>query len=485
MAQDKFKKKIATNSIANMASFSSLMHKDGPAKIKALEHSPSASEKRYRSLVESTSDWIWEVDREGRYTFSNRNVTDILGYPIKEVLGRTPFDFMPKPEAQRIRKVFGTIAADRRPFSGLENINRHRSGRKLVLETSGVPIFDNKGKFCGFRGIDRDITARKHLEEELRRSHDRLEKRVMQTTLGIAEKQDSLEKEIIVRKHIETELASRESQFRSLVETLNEGFGIVDAEGRLTYVNGKVLEILGYSQIEMLGKKISDFMDERNRRAHKRQMGMRQKGIDAPYEIQFTTKGGRPIATIVSPRAILDADGKFQGSFAVITDIRAMKSAEKDLRRREKQLKEKTRRLQEMNTALEVLLRKREQDKAIIQKRILHNLKRLIEPYLDALGETRMNERQRFLVGVLRTNLAEVMSPFSEQSLLNRADLTRTELEVANLVRLGKSTTQIAETMGTSYKTAETHRWRIRKKLGLNHRRANLMGYLSRLHDPV
>jgi len=101
-----------------------------------------------------------------------------------------------------------------------------------------------------------------------------------------------------------------------------------------------------------------------------------------------------------------------------------------------------------MNTALEVLLRKREQDKTIIQKRILHNLKRLIEPYLDALSETRMSERQRFLVGVLKTNLAEVMSPFSEQSLLNRADLTRTELEVANLVRLGKSTIQIANTMG-------------------------------------
>jgi len=446
---------------------------------------PLASELQYRSMVESTSDWIWEVDREGRYTFSNRKVADIMGYSIEEILGRTPFDFMPPAEAVRIRKAFGAIAASRKPFSGLENINLHKSGRQLVLETSGVPIFDEQGEFRGFRGIDREITARKQAEKELHRSYDGMEKKVKQTSLEIAEKQVALEHEITIRKHIENELANRERQFQSLVEALNEGFGIVDADTRLTYVNGKVLEILGYSSNEVLGKKISDFMDARNRRLYKKQIGMRQEGIDTPYEIQFKTKDGRTISTIVSPRGTFGVDGSFQGSYAVITDISAMKNAEKVLRRREQQLREKTRRLQEMNTALGVLLRKREQDKTIIQKRILLNLKRLVAPYLEALGETRMSERQRFLVEVLRSNLIEVMSPFSDRPLLDKADLTRTELEVANLVRLGKSTTQIADALGVSYKTAETHRWRIRKKLGLNRRRISLMSYLSRSHDPV
>ncbi|MCK7512434.1 MAG: PAS domain-containing protein [Desulfobacterales bacterium] len=179
----------------------------------------------------------------------------------------------------------------------------------------------------------------------------------------------------------------------------------MDAEGRLTYVNGKLLEMLGYARSEVVGKKVSDFMDERNRRLHKKQLAMRQKGIETPYEIQFATKDGRTITTIVSPRATFDANGQFQGSFAVITDISAMKTAEKALRRREQQLREKTLRLQEMNTALEVLLRKREQDKTIIQKRILANLRRLVAPYLDTLADTRLSERQRFLVGVLKSNL--------------------------------------------------------------------------------
>jgi DNA-binding CsgD family transcriptional regulator len=214
-------------------------------------------------------------------------------------------------------------------------------------------------------------------------------------------------------------------------------------------------------------------------------MGIRQKGIETPYEIQFTTKDGSIITTIVSPRARFDANGRFQGSLAVTTDISALKSAEKNLRRREQQLREKTMRLQEMNTALEVLLRKREQDKTIIQKKILINLRRLVAPYLDSLSDTRLSERQRFLVDTLKSNLSEVMSPFSERLSSGPIDLTKTELEIANLVRLGKSTTQIAAALNISYKTAETHRWRIRKKLDLTHKKANLMSYLSRLQDPV
>jgi DNA-binding CsgD family transcriptional regulator len=108
-----------------------------------------------------------------------------------------------------------------------------------------------------------------------------------------------------------------------------------------------------------------------------------------------------------------------------------------------------------------------------------------VAPYLNALADTRLSERQRFLVGVLKANLDEVLSPFTTRLSTAPIDLTRTELEVANLVKLGKSTDQIASALNITYKTAETHRWRIRKKLGLTHRKANLMSFLSKLDDPV
>jgi len=435
-------------------------------------------EQKFRAIVEFTSDWIWEVDPDGRYTFSNKVVADILGYRPEEILGRTPFDFMPSAEAQHIQRVFSDLAAARKPFSGLENTNLHRSGRQVVLETSGVPIFDEKGEFRGFRGIDRDVTARKELEEGLK-------KKIKRTALEVAAQQSNLQQEITIRKHIHAELTQSENQFRSLVETLNEGIGIVDAEGGLTYVNAKFSEMLGCTRSEMLGKKISDFTDARNRRLIRKQLAMRQRGIERPYEIQFNTKDGGTITTIVSPRAMLDVNGRFQGSFAVITDISAMKTAEKVLRRREHQLREKTLRMEEMNTALEVLLRKREQDKTLIQNRILSNVRRLVLPYLDSLAETRLNERQRSLVGIMKSNIGEVMSPFIERLSADPIDLTQTELEVASLVRLGKSTQQIAAALNISYKTAETHRWRIRKKLGLTHQKANLATALRRIQNPV
>jgi PAS domain S-box-containing protein len=329
------------------------------------------------------------------------------------------------------------------------------------------------------------VTARKRLDDELKQAHDDLEIKVKKTISEIEAKQTTLQDEMRIRKQSQADLIQSENQFRILLETLNEGFGIVDSEGRFSYANQKMLDILGRSRTAVVGEKCSDFLDERNRHILKKQLSMRKTGIENPYEMQFTSKDGKIISTIVSPRGLFDKRGRFKGSFAAITDISDMKASEKALRRREQQLKAKTLRLQEMNSALEVLLRKREQDKSIIQRRILANLGRLVIPYLDSLANTRLSERQRFLVDVVKSNLREILSPFSEKLSAQQIALTRAELQVANLVKLGKSTEQIASDLSISYKTAETHRLRIRKKLGLTHQKANLMSFLSKLDDPV
>jgi PAS domain S-box-containing protein len=128
------------------------------------------SELRFRSLVETTSDWVWEVDRNAVYRYASPKIFDLLGYEPEEVLGRTPFDLMPPEEARRVRGIYGTIVAAQRPFRFLENTNFHKDGHTVVLESSGVPVYDNNGAFRGYRGIDRDITERKRLEEEILRA---------------------------------------------------------------------------------------------------------------------------------------------------------------------------------------------------------------------------------------------------------------------------------------------------------------------------
>jgi len=118
------------------------------------------NEERFRSLVETTSDWIWEVDARGMYTYASPKVGDLLGYTPEEVVGKTPFDFMPPADAARVGRQFAEIAAARRPFDRLENTNLRKDGSQVMIETSGVPIFDRDGKLAGYRGIDRDITER-------------------------------------------------------------------------------------------------------------------------------------------------------------------------------------------------------------------------------------------------------------------------------------------------------------------------------------
>lgn len=128
------------------------------------------SQERYRDLVETVSDWVWEIDADGRYTYASPKVRDLLGYAPEEVLGLTPFDLMPEAEAHRLRAVFREIAAKRAPFGGIENVNRHKDGRLIVLETSGQPVFGPGGQFRGYRGMDRDISERKGLEAQLRQT---------------------------------------------------------------------------------------------------------------------------------------------------------------------------------------------------------------------------------------------------------------------------------------------------------------------------
>ncbi len=135
---------------------------------KAAELAVKQSEERYRHLVDSSNDWVWEVDATGVYTYASPRVRDVLGYEPEEIIGKDPFDLMPPEEAERVGGIFASIVAEQREFRGLENTNIHKDGHLVVLETNGVPWFDDGGRFGGYRGMDRDITQRKRTEESLR-----------------------------------------------------------------------------------------------------------------------------------------------------------------------------------------------------------------------------------------------------------------------------------------------------------------------------
>jgi PAS domain S-box-containing protein len=150
-----------------------------------IEESLRKSEERFRALTESTSDWIWETDKDGRYTYASPRIEELLGYAPEEVIGRTPFDFMSQDEAKRVSKIFRDIVQTRRPFTAVENTNLHKNGKEMILETSGIPIFNAKGELAGYRGIDLNITERKRSEEKLNHTLSLLEATIESTADGI------------------------------------------------------------------------------------------------------------------------------------------------------------------------------------------------------------------------------------------------------------------------------------------------------------
>jgi PAS domain S-box-containing protein len=146
-----------------------------------------ASERRFRDVASVSADWIWEIDREGRYTFASGRIQDVLGYRPDEILGRTPFDFMAPADAERTRSAFEAIAQRREIFRDLENTNLHKDGSLRHILTSGVPILDDGGALVGYRGIDRDVTARVQAEASLRASEERLRLHAENSPLAVIE----------------------------------------------------------------------------------------------------------------------------------------------------------------------------------------------------------------------------------------------------------------------------------------------------------
>lgn len=159
------------------------------------------------------------------------------------------------------------------------------------------------------------------------------------------ENDKSAAEETLLKRNRELEeanarLRESEERYRLLVENMNDGLVIQDTEGRVTYVNDKFCEITGYDRDEFLGKPVTDFLDEENKKIYRDQMVQHVKGICKPYENAWMKKDCGLLPTLVSPQIIHDTHGDFMGSFAVVTDISERKNAEEQRRNMESQLQQ-------------------------------------------------------------------------------------------------------------------------------------------------
>ncbi|NLX18980.1 MAG: PAS domain S-box protein, partial [Desulfobulbus sp.] len=144
------------------------------------------SGERLRALVETTSDWIWETDAEGAYTYCSPKVNDLLGFLPEELIGKHLVDLVSMKEVERTGRIFKKLIESRKPFSGFETVCQARDGRVLVIEKNGVPVFNDSGDLIGYRGVARDISERKNALEALRKSRDDLRISLEETVKSLA-----------------------------------------------------------------------------------------------------------------------------------------------------------------------------------------------------------------------------------------------------------------------------------------------------------
>jgi len=170
-----------------------------------------------------------------------------------------------------------------------------------------------------------------------------------------------------------------------------------------------------------------------------------------------------------------------EGSVRVVVsheEITALKLAEEALKKSQEELLEQKQGLEEANIALKVLLKQREQDKRELEKKVLTNIKDLVLPYVEKLKNSRLKSKDKTLVEIIETHLNDVISPLLQRFANAKILLTPQEMQVAGLVKDGKTSKEIADILNVSETTINFHRKNLRVKLGLTNQRTNLRSYL-------
>lgn len=294
--------------------------------IAELDSLRQQSEQKLRLIAETSSDLIFQADCNMIVTYVSPAIEQILGYTPEEVIGGAGSNYYPPEERS---KVEGTLAAlmDGKRVKGLELKLLNKEGQIVSLEANVAPL-EKEGRIIGMQGIMRDITDRKQTEEKLWQMRGELKLAVREKTAQLREANALLQEEIARRVRAEKELHKQLTHHRGLIEAMNEGIGIYDQEGRVSYVNTKLAQMLGYSADEIVGQPLVDFVYPADRHRIRDQIRRRRYGAKQSFELTLPTKDGNPTHVLISPRPLFDDRGRFQGSFSVVTDINRQKKTE-------------------------------------------------------------------------------------------------------------------------------------------------------------
>lgn len=268
----------------------------------------------------------------------------------------------------------------------------------------------------------------------------------------------------------------------SPMESYINAIAFSDLEGNLTYVNDSFLKLWGYGdEKEVFGKAIASFW-KTEEKFNEIVNVLRTKG-NWMGKLVAKRKDGSLKDVQLSATMVTGENGRSFCMMGSFMDVTERKRLEEKLKKREAALEARTNELEEVNSALRVLLKQRDQDKAELAGQMLLNVKKLVVPYLEKLKKHLSGTKQLGYLSILESNLNDIVSPFAYELSLKYSTLTPTEIQIARFVKQGKVSREMAELLNVSERTIESHRQKIRLKIGIKNNGANLRSQLMGIRD--
>ena len=295
-----------------------------------------------------------------------------------------------------------------------------------------------------------------------------------------AAKLDNCLEALLEHKRSEEALRESEKKYRDLVENISDVIYSIDTGGVVTYINPAIESVLGYSPSEMIGMPFIEFVYKEDLTRMRKRFEETLSGHIKPSEYRIVDKFGKIHWILTSSKPVCEQN-QVIGIQGVLTNITERKHAETALLEKDKKLEQQAQHLEEVNTALKILIEHREEEKKKLEENILLNVQKLVYPYLEKLASSQLDDKNQTHIDIIKSNLKELISPFVNTLSSKYAILTSTEIQVADYIKHGKTSKEIAFLLNVSHKTVSFHRGNIRRKLGLANKKINLRSQLQSL----
>jgi PAS domain S-box-containing protein len=434
-------------------------------KVEELEWSQSAptseeklispSEAKYRRLFETATIGIFQSSPEGKVIAANPEFARMFGYnsPEDVIVSVKDVSLDLYVDPQR-RSEIVSLLMENPSLRSVENLYRRKDGTTFTGKLYIWSARDEEGHLLPIEGFVADITELVKKEEEIKQRSQYYEHLIDST-------HDPLH---VVDEELSIVLANK--RFNNWTDNLGIADGMVGKQVNelFTFLPDQVLD--EYREVFRTGKTKVTY-DE-------------------------TEIGNRTYYTETTKTPIFSDDGTVWQVITVVRDISEKKCLEEDLKRSEtkyrerleelveertRELENRTKTLEEVNIALKVLLQSREEAKKELEDRFVMNVKKLIIPFAEKMKRTRLDMQQQAYLDIMETQLRDMASPLIKK--MHQFGFTATEVEVAYLIKEGKSTKEIAGIMEIGVSTINTHRINIRKKLGISTKNVNLTSKLQ------